>query len=71
MSQKEAAEYVRCASVKAFYEWRKRRGIVVQNRLVARADLERALKVRKPRKPMAAASLDNLKLSPKRHAVAS
>jgi hypothetical protein len=72
LSNKEAAEYVRCASVKAFYEWRKRHGIVtVGRRLVAKADLDRALAVRRPRKPMAAASLRNLTLSPKRAGRAS
>lgn len=63
MSSKEAADYVGCKSVNGFYEWRKRRKIptVDGGRKVAKADLDRALAARRPRKPVAVASLKNLK----------
>lgn len=63
---KTAAAYIPCKSVKAFYEWRRRHGIIPRNNgSVAKADLDRALRVRKARRVMAAASLANLH---KRHA---
>ncbi len=65
---KTAAAYIPCASVKAWYEWRKSHGIIPRNNgSVAKADLDRALRLRKPRRLMAKASLDNLR---KRTAVA-
>jgi len=58
---KTAAAYVQCPTVRAWYEWRKRRGIVVLARgLVAKKDLDRALKVGRKRHVMAPASLANL-----------
>jgi hypothetical protein len=59
---KTAAVYVCCKNVKSWYEWRKSHGIVPRNNgSVAKADLDRALKLRKPARVMAKASLDNLK----------
>lgn len=58
---KTAAAYVCCKTVRAFYVWRRRHGIVQRNNhSVAKADLDRALKVRRPPKRMATASLNNL-----------
>jgi len=48
---KTAAAYVCCKNVRAWYEWRKRHGIVQRaNHSVAKADLDRALKFVKPTK---------------------
>lgn len=50
-----AADYVGCPTRKAFRQWAQRRGIVLVERgeggrlLVAKADLDRALRVRKAR----------------------
>jgi hypothetical protein len=64
-SPREGQLYVCCKSVKAFYEWRRRHGIIARaNGSVAKRDLDRVLARRKPRRVMAAASLDNLR---KRH----
>lgn len=64
-SAKTAAAYVPCKTVKAFYMWRRRKGIVPRNNgSVAKADLDRVLNKRKSRRVMAAASLANLR---KRH----
>jgi hypothetical protein len=59
---KTAAAYIPCKTVKAWYEWRKSHGIIPRNNgSVAKADLDRALRQRKPQRVMAKASLDNLK----------
>jgi len=48
---KTAAAYIPCRSVKAWYQWRDRHGIVTRaNGSVAKADLDRALRVKKPTK---------------------
>lgn len=61
-SAAEAAAYVPCKTVKAWYEWRRRHGIVPRaNGSVAKADLDRVLRRRKVRRVMAAASLANLR----------
>ena len=59
--QKTAAEYVCCPNVRAWYEWRKRHGIVALRRgLVLKADIDRALRAKPKRRVMAEASLANL-----------
>lgn len=61
-STREAAAYVPCKSLNAFRMWRNRHGIIPRNNgSVAKADLDRVLKQRKPRRVMAAASLANLR----------
>jgi hypothetical protein len=57
-----AAAYVPCKTVKAWYVWRKRHGIIARaNGSVAKADLDRILRRRKPRRVMHPASLANLR----------
>lgn len=60
---REAAAYVRCKSVGAWYQWRKRHGIVRTTMgTVAKADLDRALLPRRRvRKRMTAVQLANLR----------
>jgi len=54
--------YVCSKSLKAWYIWRKRHGIIARaNGSVAKADLDRELRRRKPHRVMAKASLDNLR----------
>lgn len=61
-SAKEAAAYVPCKTVNAWYVWRNRHGIIPRaNGSVAKADLDRELRRRKPRRVMATASLANLR----------
>jgi hypothetical protein len=61
---KTAAAYVPCKTVKAWYTWRRRHGIVPRNNgSVWKADLDRELKGRKPRRVMHANSLANLRKS--------
>jgi hypothetical protein len=57
----QAQRYVGCRSIKGWYEWRKRHGIVARsNGTVSRLDLDQAL--RRPRKStVRAASLANLR----------
>ena len=58
----EAQRYVGCRSIKGWYEWRRRHGIVARgNGTVSRLDLDQAL--RRPRKSsvMHPASLSNLR----------
>lgn len=51
LTSREACAYVGCKTVKGWYEWRKRHGIVKRtNGTVNRADLDRALTVRTPRR---------------------
>ena len=65
-TSREAAAYVGSQSLKGFYEWCRRHAIVRRgNRTIAKADLDRVLKARRPARVMAAASLANLR---KRHA---
>lgn len=47
LTQREAAIYTRRPNVRAFYEWRKRHGIVSHRGLIAKADLVRVLRLRK------------------------
>jgi len=57
-----AAAYIPCKSVKGFYEWCRRHFIVRRsNGSVAKADLDRALKAKRAKRVMAAASLANLR----------
>jgi len=59
-SNAEAAAYVCCKSVNAFYEWKRRHHIVSRgNGTVAKADLDRALRVksRRGRHPNSRANL--------------
>lgn len=69
LTSRQAAAYVGNASVKAFYQWRDRHGIVARaNGTVARRDLDRALDPRlKRRRVMHPASLANLQRGAKRH----
>jgi len=61
-SAKEAAAYVPCKTMAAWYVWRRRHGILARaNGSVAKADLDRVLNKKKPRRVMAQASLDNLR----------
>lgn len=58
----EAAAYVPNRSVKAFYMWRTRHGIIARsNGSVAKADLDRVLNRRKPRRVVSPVSLANLR----------
>lgn len=59
---KEAQYYVPCKSLKSWYVWKHRHGIIARaNGSVAKADLDRVLNRRKPKRVMAQASLDNLR----------
>jgi hypothetical protein len=67
---KTAAAYVPCRTVKAWYRWRQRHGVIARNNgSVLKADLDRILRRRKPRRVMHPASLANLR--PAREAIAS
>lgn len=69
LTAREATAYVGCASVKSFYEWRKRRGVrAFANGLYSRAALDRARALPRKRHEMAPASLGNLRLRWKRSA---
>lgn len=57
-----AAVYVGCKSTRAFYTWRRAKGLVPNGRgFYARRDLDRALAVPRKRHRMHPASLANLK----------
>jgi hypothetical protein len=59
---KTATAYVCCKNVRAWYAWRKRHGIITRaNGSVSKADLDRILRRRKPRRVMHPASLENLR----------
>jgi hypothetical protein len=61
-SAETAAAYVPCKTVKAWYAWRRRHGILARNNgSVLKADLDRVLRRRKPRRVMQSASLENLR----------
>lgn len=46
----QAARYIPCKTVKAFYSWRKRKGLIARgNGTVAKADIDRILKRRSRR----------------------
>jgi hypothetical protein len=61
-SAKEAQLYIPCKSINAWYAWRSRHGVIPRaNGSVAKADLDRILTKRKPKRVMAQASLDNLR----------
>jgi hypothetical protein len=65
-NSRTAMAYVPCKSLNAWYQWRKRHGIVARsNGSVAKADLDKALK-RPRRVTMRSASLANLLKSPTR-----
>lgn len=58
---KTAQCYVPCKSIKAWHAWKRRHGIITRNNgSVSKADLDRELKRRKPRRVMHPASLANL-----------
>lgn len=58
LTSRQACAYVPCASIGAWYQWRRRHGIVPRkNGSVARADIDRALK---GQRRIHAASLANL-----------
>jgi hypothetical protein len=72
-SAREAAAYIPCKNVKAWYEWRRRHGIVPRaNGSVAKADLDRALRVPGGRRGGGSTrnpnSIANLAKSPRRQA---
>lgn len=61
LTSREAMAYVPCRSISAWYQWRRRHGIIPRrNGSVARADLDRALK---GQRKVAAASLANLNVT--------
>lgn len=60
-TSRQAAAYIPCKSLKGWYEWRRRHGIVARsNGTVAKADLDRILNARRRPRRMASASLANL-----------
>ena len=60
-NSRTAARYVCCKTVKSFYMWRRRHGIIPRNNgSVAKADLDAVLRARKPRRVMSPRSLANL-----------
>lgn len=62
-TSKTAAAYLCCPTVKAFYEWRRRHGIVTRNNgTVAKADLDRALRIQRRPHRIHPNSLRNLRL---------
>jgi hypothetical protein len=62
LTSREAAAYVGSASVKAFYDWRRRHGVVaLGNGRVSRRDLDKALAVPRKRHQMSPVSLANLR----------
>jgi hypothetical protein len=61
-NSRTAAAYVPCKSVKAFYMWRRRHGVVARaNGSVAKADLDRVLALHRRPRVMSPASLANLR----------
>jgi RIO-like serine/threonine protein kinase len=64
-----ACAYVCCKTMSAWYEWRRRHRIVPHGRLVAKADIDRELKLKRIRR-MSPASLANLRRR-SRHALQS
>lgn len=61
LTSRQAQRFVCCKSLKSWYAWAKRHGIVRRsNGTVAKADLERELKRKKPRREMHVNSLANL-----------
>jgi hypothetical protein len=61
-SSREAQLYVCCKTLNAWYAWRHRHGVIARaNGSVAKADLDRILSRRKPRRIMHPASLANLR----------
>jgi len=66
-SPREAQLYVPCRSLNAWRMWRRRHGIIARNNgSVLKADLDRELRRRKPRRVMHPASLANLLKRPDR-----
>lgn len=62
LTAKQAALYVPCQSVKAFYMWRRRHGLVTaRDGTVSRLDIDRIKRLRKPSRVMSAQSLVNLR----------
>jgi len=67
---KTAAAYVPCKTVKAWYVWRRRHGIIARaNGSVMKKDLDRELNRRKRRRVMHAASLANLRKAERKRSV--
>lgn len=61
-SSREAAAYVTCPSLDAWYSWRRRHGIIPRgNGSVAKKDLDRELTRRPSRRGKSLASLANLR----------
>lgn len=61
-SSREAAAYIPCKSLNAFYQWCHRWGVKRRaNGSVHKADLDRVLNRRRARRQMAPASLANLR----------
>lgn len=57
----EGQLYVGCKSIKSFWQWRRRHGIIARsNGTVAKRDLDRALRVPRKRHTPSPASLANL-----------
>lgn len=66
LTASEASRYVGCRTVRAFYDWRKRHGLVPNGRgQFARRDLDKARAIPRKRHVMSANSLSNLR---RRHA---
>lgn len=65
-----AAAYIPCKNVKSWYAWRRRHGIIARNNgSVMKADLDRVLRRRKPRRVMHPRSLENLRNQDRKAAV--
>jgi hypothetical protein len=61
LSYQDAAAYVQCPTMTAFYAWRRRHQIIPnRNGQIAKMDLDRVLNEPRPPRRMAKASLDNL-----------
>lgn len=61
-SSREAAAYIRCKSVRAFYEWCRRHGVTRRrNGSIAKAEIDRELNRKRRPRVMAVASLVNLR----------
>ncbi len=61
-SSRTAQQYVCCKSLKSWYVWRRRHGVIARNNgSVAKADLDRILRRQKPRRVMHPRSLENLR----------
>ncbi len=62
LTSRQAQRFVGCRSLKSWYEWRRRHGILPRNNgTVWKSDLDRELRRRKPRRVMHPNSLANLR----------